>query len=72
MVMKAFKEGTDQWVRIEDEVTSFRGEKAVLTACTRARGDGRTGKVCVRFKDTGALSELYDTVFDLEVREVES
>jgi len=69
--MKAFKEGTDEWVQLGDTVTDFRGDTAVLTCCTRVRGDGRTGKVCVRWDSTDRVSEYYDTVFDLEVREVE-
>lgn len=85
MALQAFVEGTDQIVNSGDTVTDFRGDEAVFVKASRLRIPGKSGKVVVRWKamegvkagdhsyyDDGRTSsyEYYDTVFDLEVREV--
>lgn len=54
-----------------DVVNDFRGDQWTFVKATRARGDGRSGKVTVE-GDTGRQRDFYDQVFDLEVREATS
>lgn len=51
-----------------DIVTSFREEQATLRTATRARSEGRSGKVYVEWVD-GSKGEYYDSVFNLIVTE---
>lgn len=67
------EDGTE--VKKGDEVTSFRGEKAVFVMATRPRWQGGTGKITVHwlsdpepYDDLRAL-EYYDTVFFIAVFE---
>ena len=86
MTLQAFIEGTDQIVNSGDTITDFRGDKAIFVKASRPRQPGRTGKVVVRwlamkgvkagdhsYYDDGRKTtyEYYDTVFDLEVKEIE-
>lgn len=64
---------TNEIVNPGDEIVSFRGEKAILKACTRENemyyGGGRSGKVEVVWPD-GFKAEYYDGVFDLRVERI--
>lgn len=58
-----------------DIVTSFRGERAEFLSATRARTQGKSGKVLVRWLDSLAVrssfqAEYYDAVFGLTVKEL--
>lgn len=57
-----------------DVVTSFRGERAEFLSATRARGNGKSGLVQVRWLDSptgaGRQAEYYDSVFGLTVKEI--
>jgi hypothetical protein len=68
-VLVAHHETTGEVVNIGDTVTSFRGEKATLVSLNRPKGDGRSGKVSVRWEGREGFgsNEYYDGVFDLVV-----
>lgn len=55
-----------------DTMLDQDGERAVFVQPTRARTEGRSGKVLVRWvgDDTGRQMEYYDKVFELWVKDV--
>lgn len=55
-------------VKPGDIITSFRNEQATLRSATRARSEGRSGKVYVEWVN-GQQAEYYDSVFNLIVTE---
>jgi hypothetical protein len=72
MTLKAIDKKTGLPVQIGDEIIDFRGDKATLISLDRVNeiryGGHRSGKVTARWHD-GMLRSVYDTVFDLEIRD---
>ncbi len=64
-------DGTMSPVPLGSEITSKKGEKAILLQSTRMNefryGGRRSGKVFVQWVKDGFKAEYYDNVFDLVV-----
>lgn len=69
-MLRAIHAKTGKPVEIGDEITDFRGKKAILVSVDRVNemryGGCRGGKVTGRWYD-GILGSVYDGVFDLIV-----
>jgi 5-hydroxyisourate hydrolase-like protein (transthyretin family) len=66
--MLVAKKGSGEPVKRGDVLADFRGEEWTFLSATRATEDGRAGKVYV--ERDGSKRELYATVFDLRVDDV--
>lgn len=70
-MLRAIHAKTGKPVEIGDEITDFRGDKAILISLDRVNeqryGGRRSGKVSYRREDGRFGSEVYDSVFDLIV-----
>ena len=71
-MLRAIHAKTGKPVVLGDKITDFRGDKATLMHLDRVNemryGGCRSGKVTARWHD-GMLRSVYDTVFDLEIRD---
>lgn len=71
-VLVAHHEFTGAVINVGDRVVSFRGEPAILVSLDRPKGNGRDGKVTVKWegsKRDGFEGSYYAGVFDILVSE---
>ena len=74
-MLRAIHAKTGKPVEIGDEITDFRGDKAILVSLDRVNeqryGGRRSGKISYRRGDGDFGCEVYDKVFDIIVIETE-
>ena len=72
-MLRAIHAKTGKPVEIGDEITDFRGDKAILVSLDRVNeqryGGRRSGKISYRTEDGDFGSEIYDGVFGIIVIE---
>lgn len=63
-MLKAYDETTGKEIKKGDMITDFRGEKHIFQMASRARSEGKSGKIC-----TTDHREYYDRVFNIIVKD---
>jgi len=63
--MRLVHDATQVEVAIGDEITDFRGEKAIVTGWDKPHKPASTGRVYVRAVDGEHSAGFYPSVFDL-------
>lgn len=65
--MKLYIRGSEAHIGME--VTTFRGEKAILTGWQEPKHYGSTGRVCIKEEGADWTSRCYPSVIGAEFRE---
>lgn len=68
-MLRAIQAKTGKPVEIGDEITDFRGDKAILVSVDRVRTLGRSGLITYKLPDGKSGRCVYDKVYDIIVIE---
>ncbi len=63
-MLKAYDEVTGKEIKKGDIIIDFRGDKSIFERASRARTQGKSGKIC-----TADGYEYYDRVFNIIVKD---